>query len=144
MRFATVTTAIRGINWRTRYKRGFDAGALTLFLGPPLGGLAFGIIADVNFIILASRGQLTIVETLWLSFLCPIGCALAAFILPGAWLAVATGALYVAARVGVTGRMIWTESILLAVICSVLSLLDTRPLRAALHLFFSRPGFARQ
>jgi hypothetical protein len=40
-----------------RYRRGFDVGALTLFLGPPLGGLAFGIIADVNHIILAARGQ---------------------------------------------------------------------------------------
>jgi hypothetical protein len=38
----------------------------------------------------------------------------------------ATAALYVAARVGATGRMSWTETILLAVICSVLSLVSYR------------------
>jgi hypothetical protein len=72
MRFVTVTSAIRRINWRTRYKRGFDAGALTLLLGPPLGGLAFGIIADVNHIVLVAKGQgpsTTFIETLLVSFL---------------------------------------------------------------------------
>jgi hypothetical protein len=44
--------------------------------------------------------------------------------MPAAWLAAATAALYVAARVGVTGHMSWTEAILLAVICSVLSLVS--------------------
>jgi hypothetical protein len=115
MRFPTVTSAIRGISWRTRYKRGFDAGALTLFLGPPLGGLAFGIVGDVNHIILAARGQgppTTFVE--------PITTALWAFFMPRAWLAAATAALYVVARVEITGRT-WAETILLAVICSVLT-----------------------
>jgi hypothetical protein len=69
--------------------RGFDAGALILFLGPPLGRLAFGIIGDVNHIILAARGQApptTFVETLWVSFLFPVGAALIAFAVLGAWL----------------------------------------------------------
>jgi hypothetical protein len=92
-------------------------------LGPPLGGLTFGILGDVNHIILAVRGQLpnihtTFGEELSVVFLWPVATALTALLVPGAWLAAATAALYVAARVGMTGRMTWTETIFLAVICA--------------------------
>ncbi len=125
MKFVTTISAIRQINWCTIYWRGFAAAALTVFLGPPLGGLTFGILGDVNHIILAVRGQLpvptTFGEELFLFFLWPVATALAALLVPGAWLAAATAALYVAARVGMTGRMTWAETIFLAVICTAVT-----------------------
>jgi hypothetical protein len=63
MKVFTTISAIRQINWHTIYRRGFAAAALTIFLGPPLGGLTFGILGDVNHIIHAVRGQLPDIHT---------------------------------------------------------------------------------
>jgi hypothetical protein len=123
MKFGSTMSATRQINWYTIYRRGFAAAALTIFLGPAVGGLMFGVIADVNHIILAVRGQIpgppaTFVDELFFVFLWPLATALAALLVPGAWLAVAIAALYIAPRVGITGRMTWAETVVLAIICA--------------------------
>jgi hypothetical protein len=113
---------MRQINWYTIYRRSFAAATLTIFLGPPVGGLIFGVTADVNHLVLAVRGQIpgppaTLVDELSFVFLWPLATALAALLVPGAWLAAAIAALYVAPRVGITGRMTWAETVVLAIIC---------------------------
>jgi hypothetical protein len=111
-------------DWRTSYRRATDAAALTLFFGPPLGGIVFGIIGDINHFALLAGGHLpwlhaTFTDELVVVFVWPIAAAFAALIVPAAWLAAATASVYVAVRVGITGRITWTETVVLAVLCSL-------------------------
>ena len=88
-------------DWRTSYRRATDAAALTLFFGPPLGGIVFGIIGDINHFALLAGGHLpwlhaTFTDELVVVFVWPIAAAFAALIVPAAWLAAATASVYVA------------------------------------------------
>jgi hypothetical protein len=114
------------MDWRAGYRRGFSAGALTLFLGPAFGGVTYGIMGDVGHFILLAKGQLpgpsaTLAEQFLLVFLVPATFASAAYLIPAAWLAAAAASLYVAVRVGATGQMTWVETVSLAVACGMLA-----------------------
>lgn len=122
-------------DWRTSFRRAIDAAALTIFLGPPLGGVAFGIIGDINHFALLAGGHLPwlhATDELVVVFVWPIAAAFAALIVPAAWLAAATASVYVAVRVGITGRITWTETVVLAVLCSLFACLTFQ------HDFLSR------
>jgi hypothetical protein len=123
-----IASAMAHIDWRRVYRRGFDAGALTLFLGPPVGGATFGVIAVINHFVPMVKGQLpghpaTFADQLSLVFLFPMIATVAAYFIRAAWLAAAVASLYVAVRVGATGRMTWAETACLALACSLLACL---------------------
>ena len=114
---------IRQSNWCATYRRGFDVAAVTAFAGPAVGGAVFGLMMWVNQIILAvQQGQfpgppVTLLGDLFVLLFLPMTTALMAFVHPPVWVATVIAALYVGSRVGVTGRMTWAETVLLAVIC---------------------------
>lgn len=101
----------------TGARRGLLAGLLTFFLGPPLGGAVFGIFMLVISMVLSITGQshepshglwdlvLTALRFLALSSAISYGVA---------WAPATISALYVTFRVGFTGWMSWTETVLLA------------------------------
>jgi hypothetical protein len=126
MKLVTTASAIGRIGWRKIYRRGFGAGALTLFLGPLLGGVTFGVIGVVNHFIMAAKGHVSGPSMAWADellfvFLWPTATAFGALLVPAAWLAAAIAAPYVAIRVGATGRMTWAETVFLAIACSLLA-----------------------
>jgi hypothetical protein len=97
-------------------RRGVAAGLLTFFLGPPVGGFAYGLVAVVRQVSLSVVGQLPEGSTLGPHLLLvPIAFSFAAFLVAAQPALIA--ALYVAIRVGVTGRVSWIETVVLAIIC---------------------------
>ena len=108
---------MQNVTANTQAKRGVLAGLLTFFLGPPLGGVAFGIAALLIGVIEtitrqsqeASQGLLELLQTAlpFIVFSSMISYALA-------WAPAAVSAIYVTFRVGFTGWMSWTETVLLA------------------------------
>jgi hypothetical protein len=119
------------IEWRRNWKRGIASGFLTLFLGPPLGGLMFGLLYDLNNMLLTIGGIVPgpsvggeLIFYLWL----PLSFAIGSFFV--AWESATAAAAYVALRVGLTGRLGWAEVIVLAVICSTLTLTFVSGIRA--------------
>jgi hypothetical protein len=73
-----------------------------------------------NHLVLAARGQIpwpAFIDELLLFLLVPLAFAVGALLLPPVWYMSALAALYVVPRVGITGRMTWAETVLLAVIC---------------------------
>ncbi len=103
-------------------KRGIKAGMLTFFLGPPLGGFAFGLIAAVSVIIVKvvdnalepptiEQALIALIGLL----LAPIGAAMWSYLVAAAPAAVA--ATYVSIRVGTAKRLSWMETIILSIVC---------------------------
>lgn len=90
-------------------------------VGPAVGGAVFGLMMSVYCILLlAQRGlEQSLVSALLFLVLLPPASSLFAFFLPSVWYMVAVVALYVVPRVGMTGRMTWAESVILAVVSVV-------------------------
>ena len=114
-------SVMRQNNCCAMYRRGFDAAVMMALVGPVVGGAVFGLMTYFNHIILTVRGQIpgppVLINELLLFFLLPLGFALIAPLLPHVWYMAAMAALYVVPRVGITGRMTWAETVILAVIC---------------------------
>ena len=108
---------MEGANLGRDTRRGLLAGLLTLFLGPPLGGITYGLIALVQSAFLIATGQLDSPHGAFneapMLLLLPVVAAAASFLI--AWTPVAVAAAYVTARVRITGEMSWAETAILAV-----------------------------
>src|SRR5271157_4558360 len=100
---------MEGANLGRDTSRGLLAGLLTVFLGPPLGGITYGLIALVQSTFLIATGQLAPPNGPFsgalVLLLLPVVAAAASFLI--AWAPVAVAAAYVTARVGMTGKMSW-------------------------------------
>ena len=107
---------MEGANLGRDTSRGLLAGLLTVFLGPPLGGITYGLIALVQSTFLIATGQLDRpqrpIQRGAVLLLLPVVAAAASFLI--AWAPVAVAAAYVTARVGMTGKMSWAETAVLA------------------------------
>ena len=107
-------------------ERGIKAGMLTFFLGPLIGGAAFGLVFAVASLIAALAGGALVPKTAGEVLLAPFVVLLALLLVPPLFamcsfvvvaLPAALAATYVSIRVGMTARMSWTETVVLSIVC---------------------------